>query len=357
MKRISLFICSLFFSVLCFAQGTVWEELSLQEALSKAEKQGKKVFIDCYTKTCGPCKYMLKNIFTLQKCGEYFNRHYVCITRDVEEGEGIDIAKNYKVFLCPTYLILNTDGTLFTRLDGGAVSSPKEDFVGKVKDAVRLGEMHVRYGRGERDETFLKEYRKILFEKDRMLLEKVMNETMLSYSVKELAEPENWQMIKEAVNQSDSPLFQLIVKNRKSLFRRIGEEEVKNKIMGTYMYDFLMRDAKGTDYNKFYRQISVLVEEGFPNALPLQYAILCRKMCQEQKCNDMDQLLNFLPEFGSKVPDIKNQMMVVKEISKVHKYCTAEQKKAMIDMFHRILPDFGEKVAGRIQQAILKFEK
>ena len=60
--------------------------------------------------------------------------------KDMEEGDGIDIAQKYNVRIYPTYLILNHDGTVYCRLDGGAVSSPKEDFVQKVKDAIELAE-------------------------------------------------------------------------------------------------------------------------------------------------------------------------------------------------------------------------
>ena len=44
-------------------RGILFEDISFKEALAKAKAEGKKVFIDCYTQTCGPCKYMMKNIF------------------------------------------------------------------------------------------------------------------------------------------------------------------------------------------------------------------------------------------------------------------------------------------------------
>lgn len=135
----------------CIAQeGTRFETLTLQEALKKAEREGKKVFVDCYTKTCGPCKYMVKYIFPLKACGDYFNAHYVCIMVDTQEGEGIEIAKKYRVQMHPTYLILNTDGTLFCSLMGG-VSRPEDDFVQKVKNQVKLTEMNQQFAKGKRE--------------------------------------------------------------------------------------------------------------------------------------------------------------------------------------------------------------
>ena len=327
----------------------------MKEALAKAEAQGKKVFVDCYTKTCGPCKYMIRKIFPLKVCGDYFNRHYVCITRDMEEGEGTAIARDFKVYLCPTYLILNTDGTLFARLDGGAVSSPEEDFVGKVKAAVRLGGMHAGYAAGQRDEAFLKEYRRLMFEKDRRSLGKVMDETMLSCKVKELAEPENWQMIREAVTKPTSPLFQYLVRHRRAFIRELGRQEVETKIMHVYSYDFRMNGSKDTDYTELHDRMSQLAEEGYPEALPLEYAILCRKICQEQDGREIDRLTAFLPRLGDQVPDSRNRIMLIKEIGSIHPYCTPEQKKDMIEALNGLLPLFEGRNAATVQKLILDF--
>ena len=65
-------------------RGILFEDISFKEALAKAKAEGKKVFIDCYTQTCGPCKYMMKNIFPLQECGDYFNPKFVSLTRDMD---------------------------------------------------------------------------------------------------------------------------------------------------------------------------------------------------------------------------------------------------------------------------------
>ena len=133
-----------------YDMSSYFEDPEFKEALAKSKDSGKKLFIDCYTKTCGPCKYMVKFIFPLKECGDYFNSNYVCIMKDMEEGEGIDIAQKYNVRIYPTYLILNHDGTVYCRLDGGSVLSPKEDFVQKVKDAIELAEANRKYAAGER---------------------------------------------------------------------------------------------------------------------------------------------------------------------------------------------------------------
>ena len=76
--------------------------------------------------------------------------------KDMQEGEGIDIAQKYNVQFYPTYLFINHDGSLYCRMDGGAVSKPEDNFVQKVKNAIELTELNKEYAEGNREQAFLK---------------------------------------------------------------------------------------------------------------------------------------------------------------------------------------------------------
>lgn len=91
-------------------EGTVFFNISLEEALAKANEEGKYVLVDCHTKTCGPCRKMEKTVFPQIKCGEFINSRFVPIMVDMEEEAGIAIAEKYKVGIYPTYLVLSPDG-------------------------------------------------------------------------------------------------------------------------------------------------------------------------------------------------------------------------------------------------------
>lgn len=118
------------------AQGVLFENLTLKAALAKAKETGKQVFVDCYTKTCGPCKFMVREIFPQKVCGDYFNPRFVSVMKDMQEGEGLDIAKRYEVMIYPTYLVLNPDGTLVYKFEGGAMKDATK-FVEKIKEGVK----------------------------------------------------------------------------------------------------------------------------------------------------------------------------------------------------------------------------
>ncbi len=99
-------------------EGIAFEGLKFEEALAKAKAENKLVFMDCYTSWCGPCRMMDKDVFPLAEAGAYFNPNFVCIKKDMENGEGPELAKRYKVSAFPTMLILNPEGEVLHTILG-----------------------------------------------------------------------------------------------------------------------------------------------------------------------------------------------------------------------------------------------
>lgn len=92
-------------------QGTVFFDITFEQALEKAKAENKFVLINFHTKTCGPCKKMEKTVFPNPICGKFVNEHFVPIMIDGEDGgTGQEIAKKYDIFIFPTYLVLLPDG-------------------------------------------------------------------------------------------------------------------------------------------------------------------------------------------------------------------------------------------------------
>lgn len=137
-----VFIVSMFpaISILCkqnaIAQGIVFQELTLQQAMSKAADPAdpRLIFIDCYTSWCGPCIEMAKQEFPKKVAGDFFNPKFVAVKFDMEKGEGIDIGKKYDVKMFPTFLILDAKGEEINRVVGKAGA---EEFIEKVKTALK----------------------------------------------------------------------------------------------------------------------------------------------------------------------------------------------------------------------------
>lgn len=133
MKKIFLATILLALIAPVYGQGIVFEEISFQQALDKAGRENKYVFVDCYTSWCGPCKKMTNDVFTRKNVGDYFALRFISLKYDVEkEEEGIRLRKEHKVNAFPTYLIFNPDGTLLYQFKGAA-DAPK--FLRNVDEA------------------------------------------------------------------------------------------------------------------------------------------------------------------------------------------------------------------------------
>ena len=82
------------------------EDKPLSEVLAQAGKANKYAFVDVYATWCGPCKYMTSQVFPQAAAGDYFNKTFVNAKYDAEKGEGVTVAKTYRVTAYPTFLIL-----------------------------------------------------------------------------------------------------------------------------------------------------------------------------------------------------------------------------------------------------------
>ena len=114
-------------------QGVEFLEKPMAELMAQSQAEGKLIFVDVYATWCGPCKYMASNVFTQAKAGDYFNATFVNAKFDAEKGEGIDLARKYRVQAYPTFLILDSGGKEVARIVGG---DEVDGFIQKVKDVL-----------------------------------------------------------------------------------------------------------------------------------------------------------------------------------------------------------------------------
>ena len=86
MKKIFLF-GFLFIGFTAFAQQIKW--LSLEEALEAQKDNPKKIFMDVYTKWCGPCKLLDRKTFANPYVAAYISENYYAVKFDAEGQEEI----------------------------------------------------------------------------------------------------------------------------------------------------------------------------------------------------------------------------------------------------------------------------
>lgn len=98
--------------------GIRFADLTFAEALVKAKAENKLIFMDCYTTWCGPCKRMANEVFTLPEVGRVFNAKFINLKVDMEKGEGVELAKRFKVSAYPTLLLIDGEGNVVKQFVG-----------------------------------------------------------------------------------------------------------------------------------------------------------------------------------------------------------------------------------------------
>ncbi len=159
MKKI---IISSVFSLLfatSFAQIN-FTKASFAELKALAKKEKKIIFIDAYAEWCGPRKMMSKQVFTQKEVGDIYNKNFINAKIDMEKGEGIILAKQFKIYGYPTLLFINAEGKEIHKFVGGLY---KEDFIKlgeKVSDPQFVSQptLTERYNKGDRSLQLLSDY-------------------------------------------------------------------------------------------------------------------------------------------------------------------------------------------------------
>lgn len=106
--------------------GVLFFDGTFKEAISKAKAENKMIFIDSYTSWCGPCKQMKYMLKADEKLGNYLNENFVCLSINIEKGEGPRLKRKYPHGTFPTLLFIKNNGVLKNKFSGLPDYGPAE---------------------------------------------------------------------------------------------------------------------------------------------------------------------------------------------------------------------------------------
>ncbi len=238
MKKLLLLISV----ILIGATGNAWaqdEETEIaflaspefNSVLKTAKKEGKYIFIDCYTTWCNPCKMLDRNVFSKAEVADFFNDAFINVKYDMESGEGIEIKERYNITAYPTLLWIDSKGNLVHKLIGAGnaqyileqgeiAADPENNLAGLAK----------RYESGERSSEMLNRYINAL--KISGQTEKQNDVTVdfvQNMTIEELMDEKNFKLLEENVSDPLAPPMQIIYKNRATFTNKFGKERVSKQ--------------------------------------------------------------------------------------------------------------------------------
>ena len=281
MRKIITIVLAVF-AITAGAQTNFNEGKTFQQILDQAKAEGKPVFIDCYTSWCGPCKQMATKVFPQKEAGDYFNSKFVCWKVDMEKGEGPELAKKYDVAAYPTFLIVNSDGSLKATQVG---SAPLEQFIktidGLLNDEKGLPWYQQQFKEGNRDEAFLKDYMQLLG--SRYLfneLKQVINVLLEGKTAQQIVDDQAlFDLFITARYDVDDELFLDIYRLRAAVQEKYGDKAVQTldktwKQGARMIMEFEGREFKDFDADKFQTYKQKMQEYNVPDIEQIEDATL-----------------------------------------------------------------------------------
>ncbi len=161
MKNLFLFTIMLLYSFQLFASDStiVFINLPYGEIVRTANEEKKIIFLYFHFKGCGACVTMEKTAFRDPRVADFMNQHFVNMSINTLEGEGIESNKIFNVKLHPTFMILDAKENILHKWVG--VFSP-EEFISQAINALdgtsRYADFVNQYKKGDRDPEFLYQY-------------------------------------------------------------------------------------------------------------------------------------------------------------------------------------------------------
>lgn len=305
MQRFYVFLF-LIVPILLRAQGLSFAHLSWTEALELAKKDNKAVFLDAYTVWCGPCKLMVSQTFTDSAVGAFFNQKFVNLKVDMEHGEGVLLAKKFKVSVFPTLLFFDAEGNVLHRASGFHGAS---DFLklgvralDKRKNTSALEKM---YAAGVRDPGFLRELLELKSAAADPEVAKIAQQYLKTQE--DYSTPENMAFIMKYADDPYSDAFYYLIHHKAQFEAMYTPEKVKDRL-----------DQIFENYIQTYPNLQLgEVQRLYGTVYPEQGALLASsfRLTYYRKRNDMarfaESAIDHYQRYPSQDPDELNEIAAI----------------------------------------------
>lgn len=221
------------------AQDSIFFQQNWKKALKLAKKEKKLIFLDAYTTWCGPCKRMESTTFKNPAVIKLLNEKFIPVHLNMEQGEGIALARQYKIGGYPTFLFVDAVGKV---LHGDAGFKDDAMLIEMcnlaLDDKENLAAWDAKFEAGKLDKEQLRKY----IDK-RAILMNASNDAAIEAYLKLLpnwTEPEGMDFIINYVNNPGSLGFLYLLENKGKFIEKYSANRV-NQITEGVVYQELTR--------------------------------------------------------------------------------------------------------------------
>ena len=339
-----------------------FETGSWAEVIQKAKKENKPIFVDAFAVWCGPCKWMAKSVFTNDTVADFYNSNFVNVKMDMEKGEGIELAKKWKIQAYPTLLYFSPEGEMIHRICG---AYPANEFVLGGENALnpekQFGQFVKKYENGNRDPEFLAHYVQLLAESCMGGKE----ETEVYFATQkdeELTSERNWNLTLMLVDDMNSREFKNLENNKKIFEEKYSKEAVAEKMEQVYTTALMRQLYKKDDagYEKVQQELTSRKNDLADKAIAAaelnkfeirnewdKYANAASKFVSNYAMDDFGTLNSIAWTFYEQIKDPKQ---LKKAVAWAKKSVSLTEKPFNLDTYAHLLYATGNKKEAIVQQ-------
>ena len=327
MRIICMLIMCLFLAQGMNAQGVKFQDLTLEQALKKAKKEKKKVFLDCMTDKCIPCLKAAKEIFPTKECGDYFNKNYVCVQVNLDKHpDGKALYKRFKIGTVPTFIVLTADDELCGIKAGISAVTNGYDMVRAIENAIStwnaLEKTEVEFAENKKDFQLAVKYANLLQAcKKGDQIPNVLKEYYEANKDMNWYSPLVWNdLFEKYVTDITHPLYREIFNIRWKYALGMGEYTVYKKLLDCYepLYQKRFR-LNPAVMEQAIADLSLLEQDGVERAHWLKVGLTVRYIIANQLADRYDEIVSIFENQVYKCPDVMWRINTYAELDQFRK--------------------------------------
>lgn len=281
-----------------FFNGT-WDQ-----AVEKSKKENKKIFLDTYIPSCGPCKILRDSTFKLAAVADYYNANFINVSLDMQQPENFSLHNRYAINVFPDLLYFKPGGFLIDRITG---KPSGEELVSKAKSIVNSNstvtlEEQFEKG-GYRDSVFLRKYLAYAIENyNPANYQFILDDIIKIEGEDALYRKMYWDILGAATTGSKAGIF--LAMNHDKFAKIYGTDAVDEKISSMYLnirvlndYQENLRDVniRETDHkndNPYDLLKTRLITRHVPNADFILACVNFYRACRANKRTEAFEIAN-----------------------------------------------------------------
>lgn len=337
-----------------------FENGTFQEALEKAKKENKLLFIDCYTSWCGPCKMLARDVFTNNAVADYFNERFISLKVDCEEGEGPELRKRFGVSSYPTMIFIDGQGKVVGKLFG---ASDAAHFIPRVEEALNaesaMAAKEKKYAEGNRDRDFLLDlintYKK---NREAKKAAQVSLELLSGLSEQELVTKEMWEVVRDYyVSGYGSKWWNFIIEHADQYSEVVGKDAVGKKV-GETLHPILFGYAAGLRKMGTKSEFKIyqdLVDRSQPGMKDILYDFI--RLGESASFDDFNGYFKTVLKVVPELDMSEHYRFFCNALGNLLKNASPKQKKQLLKLMKESQAQQNEYIAPLYQEFFDKVEK